>query len=174
MWLPCESPEAVRALNRAIGRDERRALTRKEGACFARYAAQWDGEVSTAHLARLGSYLLAHPRYDSREEVERSKVPEGSLLRRRKQFLPRLFEDLPNQAEFAELWAAEREKKSRPRPTDEIEPCPVADYSEFAVEHLGWAPSAGLTWEQLHPQSRKEWWAAWGREQRKKEEQSNG
>lgn len=161
VWWPAESREAVRALNRALLRDERRALTPAEGMALMRYAATWDGMVSSQRLARLGRFLAAPPRFDSAAEREWEAVPKGSLLRERKRRVQTVLDDLPNQCDLAERWESDRaggEKKKAAR--HPLEVTPEWDWEavtrRIAPLH-GWDVSvlADIDWTELSAEHRE-------------------
>ena len=126
VWLDVESDEARRVINRALGRDERRAFTAMELHALGVFAGQHEGQISVMDFAALGRWLLAEPRFDSRNQPAMDAVPEASLLRKRKRFATRVIEDLPNQIEHALAWAAEGQKKEAgaeiPTPTEDKPP----------------------------------------------------
>jgi hypothetical protein len=110
-WLDIASIDAKHLINESLGRDPRRAFTNAEEHTLSNFAQHSDGQVSTAQFRVLQRYLLAEPRFDSRNTAALDAVPEGSLLRKRKRYASNVIEDLPNQIDYAHQWLAEPQKK---------------------------------------------------------------
>jgi len=153
--LRIETSEARKLINAALGRDPKRAFTSAEEHTLGNFAQHTDGFISVAQFKVLQAYLLAAPRYDSRNEAAFEAVPDGSLLRKRKRFASNVIEDLPNQLDFAAQWAAEGEKKEKGPKSGE----PDFLWREFAATKLELQVS--LPWPVLLPRLRSEILTAW-------------
>lgn len=160
IWLDVESDEARRAINRALGRDERRAFVPREMAALQTFAAQHDGMICPAHLDEyLRPFLMAEPRYDQPALAGWSSLPKESLLLKRKRYASNVLDELGNQLDFAIAWRAlqKKERRSGRHPLDET---PNWDW-EATMRKL--APAQGwdisqlefLSWRELTPNQRE-------------------
>lgn len=156
VWLDAGSDEARRVVNRALGREERRAFTGAELNALSIFAGQHEGQVCVGQFEALGRYLLAEPRYDCRVQAQMDAVPEGSLLRKRRRTGSAVLEDLPNQMEFAHTWALESAKKEG---AEAVNGEPAFRWREFAAAKLGM--NITLPWPALLARFKQEINAAW-------------
>lgn len=148
VWLDVESDEARRVVNRALGRDERRAFVPRELAALHLFAAQHDGMICPAHFDDdLRPYLMAAPRYDQPALAGWTALPQESLLLKRKRYASNVLEELANQLDFARVWKAAAQKKERavaeiPTPEEDVPPG-------------GWRAA----WQELYEFSPPDTWA---------------
>lgn len=156
VWLDVDSDEARRVINRALGREERRAFTGSELHALGIYAGQHDGQISAAGFDTLKRYLLAEPRYDCRDQRLMDAVPDGSLLRKRRRFGSAVLEDLPNQLEHATRWMAEGQKKETGAG---LKSEPGWNWRGFAKSRLGM--ETDLPWRVLLARHKQEILNAW-------------
>ena len=151
-WLGIETDAARRLINASLGRPPSRAFTGQELHALGTYAQQNDGQISIPQFNVLQHYLMASPRYDSRDQAALDAVPEGSLLRKRKRYAGNVIEDLPNQLDYAAAWQAEPQKKEK---ASRILPEPDFDWRARARD-LGMTPPDDLQWSQTTPDFRRE------------------
>jgi hypothetical protein len=162
-WLGIETDAARRLINASLGRPPSRAFTGQELHALGTYAQQNDGQISIPQFTVLQHYLMAPPRYDSRDQAALDAVPEGSLLRKRKRYAGNVIEDLPNQLDYATSWHSEPQKKERRRAVHPMEAVPDFDWRTRATvlaPSYGWDASvlAEIGWEDLSPDHKEIIW----------------
>ena len=163
--VPLDDPRARAAIQRALGRDEKRGFSDMEAHYLEAFSAPHGYRVRLEDFDRvLGPFLMAEPRYDKPALAGWEKLPKESVLLKRARYASNVLKDLANHMDYARTWLEGSRKKEKP--VAEALVCPCEDWVTFAENRLGWAPNAAVKWEDLAVRSQREFIAAFESENR--------
>lgn len=154
-WLDLDDPLAKAAIQRALGRDEKRGFSDQERHYVEAFSSTDGYQIRIEDFTEiLGPFLQAAPCYDKPALASWAALPKESILLKRARWPVNVLKDLANQLDYARAWMASAAKKEKGACVE-----PEFHWLKFAGAKLGM--EIAVPWNLLLPRFRDEILAAW-------------